>query len=75
MQNKFSIYLTRFRKNHGTQHALLKMTDNWKAKLKMCHKVGVIYIGLSKAFNNLDFKLFHLVLANSGSQCLLISLW
>ena len=42
MQNKFSIYLTGFRKNHGTQHALLKMTETWKTKLNMGHKVGVI---------------------------------
>ena len=27
MQNKFSINLTGFRKNHGTQHALLKMIE------------------------------------------------
>ena len=33
MQNKFSIYLTGFRKNHGTQHGLLKMTGTWKLKL------------------------------------------
>ena len=50
MQNKFSIYLTGFRKNHGTQHALLKMTETWKTKLNMGHKVGVIYMDLSKAF-------------------------
>ena len=42
MQNKFSIYLTGFWKNHGTQHALLKMTETWKTKLNMGHKVGVI---------------------------------
>ena len=44
MQNKFSIYLTGFRKNHGTQHALLKMIETWKTKLNMGHKVGVIYM-------------------------------
>ena len=49
MQNKFSIYLTGFRKNHGTQHALLKMTETWKTKLNMGHKVRVIYMDLSKA--------------------------
>ena len=27
MQNKFSVYLTGFRKNHGTQHALFKMIE------------------------------------------------
>ena len=27
MQNKFPIHLTSFQKNHGTQHALLKMIE------------------------------------------------
>ena len=30
----FSINLTSFQKNHGTQHALFKMTDTWKKKAK-----------------------------------------
>ena len=44
MQNKFSVYLPVFSKNHDTQHALLKKNETWKAKLNMGHKVGVIYI-------------------------------
>ena len=54
MQNKFSIYLTGFRKNHGTQHALLKMIE---AKLNMGHKVGAIYMNLSKTFDSLNHEL------------------
>ena len=54
MQNKFSIYLAGFWKNQGTQHALFKMTETWKTKLNMYHKVGVIYMDLSKAFDRLD---------------------
>ena len=57
MQNKFSIYLTGFRKNHGTQHALLKMIETLKTKLNMSHKVGVIYMDLSKAFDSLNHEL------------------
>ena len=57
MQNKFSIYLTGFRKNRETQHTLLKMIENWKAKLNMGHKVGVIYMDLSKAFDSLNHEL------------------
>ena len=35
MQKKFSINLTTgFQKNHGTQHALLKMIETWKNKTK-----------------------------------------
>ena len=57
MQNKFSIYLTGFGKNSGTQHALLKMIETWKIKLNMGHKVGVIYMDLSKAFDSLNHEL------------------
>ena len=57
IQNKFSIYLTGFRKNHGTQHALLKMIETWKTKLNIGHKVDVIYMDLSKAFDSLNHEL------------------
>ena len=57
MQNKFSIYLTGFLKNHGTQHALLKMIEAWKTKLNMGHKLGVIYMDLSNAFDSLNHEL------------------
>ena len=57
MQNKFSVYLTGFRKNHGTQHALLKMIETWKTKLNMGHEVGVTYTDLSKAFDSLNHEL------------------
>ena len=57
VQNKFSIYLTGFRKNQGTQHALLKMIETWKTKLNMGHKVGVIYMDLSKAFDSVNHEL------------------
>ena len=54
MQNKFSVYLTGLRKNHGTQHAFLKMIETWKTKLKMDHKVGVIFMDLSKVHDSLN---------------------
>ena len=57
MQNKFSVYLTGFWKNHGTQHALLKMIETWKTKPNIGHKVGVIYVDLSKAFDSLNHEL------------------
>ena len=47
MQNKFSIYLTGFRKNHGTRHALLKMIETW----------SIIYMDSSTAFDSLYYKL------------------
>ena len=57
MQNKFSIYLTGFRKNHWSQHALLKMIETWKTKLNVGQKVGVIDIDLSRAFDSLNREL------------------
>ena len=57
MQNKFPIYSAGFRKNHGTQHALLKMTETLETKLNMGHKLGVIYMDLSKAFDSLNHEL------------------
>ena len=57
IQNKFSIYLTGFRKNHSTQHVLIKMIETWKTKLNMGDKVGVIYMDLSKAFDSLNREL------------------
>ena len=56
MQNKFSVYLTGFQKNNGTQHALLNMIETWKTKLNMGHKVVVIYMDLSKAFVSLSMN-------------------
>ena len=57
MQNKFSVYLTGFWKSHGTQHALLKMIETWKTKLNIGHKVGGIYVDLSKALDSLNNEL------------------
>ena len=57
MQNKFSSYIAGFWKNQGTQLALLKMIETWKTKLNMGHKVGVIYMDLSKTFASLNHEL------------------
>ena len=57
MENEFSIYLAGFWKNHGTQHALFKMIETWKAKLNMGHNVSVIYMDLSKAFDSVNHEL------------------
>ena len=57
MQNKVSVYLKGFWKNHDTQHVLLKMIETWKAKLSMSYKVGVIYMNLFKTFESLNHEL------------------
>ena len=57
MQNKFLIYLTGFRKNHGSLRTLVKMIKTWNTKLNMGHKVSIIYMNLSKAFDSLNHEL------------------
>ena len=58
MQNKFSISLTGFWKNHhGTQYAFVEMIETWKAKLNMDRKIGIIYMDLSEAFDSLNHEL------------------
>ena len=47
MENKFSKYLTGFRKNHNIPNSLLGMIESWKAKLNNGSKVGVIIMGLT----------------------------
>ena len=46
MENKFSKYLTGFRKNHNIPNFLLRMIESWKAKLNNGSKVGVIIMDL-----------------------------
>ena len=55
--DKFSKYLTRFHKNHTTQHALPNMIENWKSDLSKGNKIGTIFMDLSKTFNTLDYSL------------------
>ena len=57
MQNKFSKYLTAFRKNHSTQNSLLRMIKSWKVRLNNGSKVGVIILDLCKAFDSLNHEL------------------
>ena len=57
MQNKFSKYLTGFRKNHNTQNSLLRMIESWKFRLNNRSIVGVTTMDLSKAFDSLNHEL------------------
>ena len=57
MKNKFSKYLTGFRKNYSMQNSLLRMTKSWKVRLNNESKAGIIIIDLSKAFDSLNHEL------------------
>ena len=49
--------LTGFRKNHGTQHSLMRMIEDWKKLLDKGYHIGVVYMDLSKAFDVLKHDL------------------
>ena len=49
--------LTGFRKNHDTQHCLLKMLEKWKESLDKGNFVDAIFLDLSKAFDTLNHDL------------------
>ena len=53
----FSSFLTGFRKNHNTQHSLLKMIELWKEALDKGKSVSGIFMDLSKAFGSLNHDL------------------
>ena len=54
MKNKFSSYLSGFRKSHNVQYLLLKKIENWKKQLGNGEKVGVIFTDLAKAYDTIS---------------------
>ena len=70
MSDKFSKYLTGFRKNHSTQPALLNLIENWKSNINKGNKVRVIFMGLSKAFDTLEHFLSIAKLETNGFDSL-----
>ena len=57
IENKFSPLLCGFRKGHNTQHALIKLLEDWRAQLDNKKFVGTILCDLSKAFDTLPHDL------------------
>ena len=70
MSDKFSKYLTGFRKNHNTQHALLNMIENRKTNVNKANKTGAIFMDLSKAVDTLDYSLLIAKLEEYGFDSL-----
>ena len=54
MEDKLSKLLTRFRKNHSTQHCLFNMLEKWKNTLDKGGFVCAIFMELSKAFDAMN---------------------
>ena len=57
MTPNFSPFLCGFRKGHNTQHALLRLLEDWRAKLENKEIIGTILCDLSKAFDTLPHDL------------------
>ena len=57
MEPQFPHLSCGFRKNHNTQHSLLKMLEKWKLVLDKGCTIRAIFMDLSKAFDTLNHKL------------------
>ena len=66
MEPRFSDLLCGFRKNHNTQHSLLKMLEKWKLVLHRGYNIGAILMDLSKAFDTLNHELLLSMLNTYG---------
>ena len=53
---KISIYVTGFRKSHGTQHSFVIMLERWKEAIDKGEYVSVMYMDLSKAFDTINHE-------------------
>ena len=56
MENKLSALLTGFRKNHGTQHCLESMIENWKNTQIKGGFVAAIFMWQYSSQGLTDFK-------------------
>ena len=57
LEPKFSPILCGFRKGHSTQHALMSLLEDWRAKLENKQVISTILCDLSKAFDTLPHDL------------------
>ena len=53
----FSVSLCGFRSRHSTQHAILKLLQNWENVLDHSQIIGTALMDLSKAFDSLPHEL------------------
>ena len=57
MEPRFSHLPCGLRKNHNTKHTLLKILEKWKLISGKGCNIGVIVMGLFKAFDKLNHDL------------------
>ena len=57
MEDKISNYVTGFRKSHETQNPLVTMLERWKQTIDKGEYISVMYMNLSKAFDNINHNL------------------
>ena len=50
-------HLVGIRKNHNTEHVILKMSKTSRSMLNKSNKVGAVIMGFSKAFDTLKYNL------------------
>ena len=68
IEDKLSKLLTGFRKNHSTQHCLVKLLEKWKNTLDKGGFVCAIFLDLSKAFDTMNYDLLIAKLGAYGFQ-------
>ena len=49
--------ITGFRKSHGSQHCLDKMSENWKSVFDKSESVCALFMDLSKVFDTINHDL------------------
>ena len=55
--NRFSEFLSAYRKHYNTQHVLMRLIEEWKSKIDKGYVVGAILLDLSKAFDCVPHEL------------------
>ena len=51
LDKTLSLFISAYRKSYNTQHVLINLVEDWRAKLDKDFVVGVIFMDLSKAFD------------------------
>ena len=64
----FHEHVFAYRKHHGTDTALLSLTEQWRQELDQHNIIGIVSMGLSKAFDTLPHELLVAKLKTYGAD-------